>query len=321
MQPELKFFRGKWCAYWRENGLPQRRSLRTSNRQLAEQRLADELDKLRAPIITCGDIVGLYIEEKEPKVAVPDDLHYAWRQLKPMYESLKPEQCTILKSREYHAQRLSDGVGNATVNRELSVIRAAMNWHDNRGPARFEMLPKPPPRDRYLTRAEFMQLLDGAAAHHIKLFIILALSTAGRHTALLDLTWTRVDFDKGLIRLSVGGEDESKKGRATVPMTETARRALTEAKKAALSPYVIEWAGRRVHSVKKGVARAVQRAGLKDVSPHVLRHTAAVWMAENGSAMSEIAQYLGHSDSRITERVYARYSPEYLAGAATALEL
>ncbi|WP_253284257.1 MULTISPECIES: tyrosine-type recombinase/integrase [unclassified Ruegeria] len=59
---------------------------------------------------------------------------------------------------------------------------------------------------------------------------------------------------------------------------------------------------------------------MSDVSPHVLRHTAAVHMAEAGIAMEEIAQFLGHSDSRITASVYARYSPEHLRKAASALE-
>ena len=36
--------------------------------------------------------------------------------------------------------------------------------------------------------------------------------------------------------------------------------------------------------------------------------------------MSEIAQLLGHSDSQITERVYAKFSPTYLRKAAEALE-
>jgi len=56
------------------------------------------------------------------------------------------------------------------------------------------------------------------------------------------------------------------------------------------------------------------------VTPHTLRHTAAVWLAEAGTPMPEIATYLGHSDSRITERVYARFSPGYLRKASKALE-
>ncbi len=44
-------------------------------------------------------------------------------------------------------------------------------------------------------------------------------------------------------------------------------------------------------------------------------------MAEEGNSMSEIAPFLGHSDSRITERVYSIYSPDYLRKTAKATEL
>ncbi len=103
-------------------------------------------------------------------------------------------------------------------------------------------------------------------------------------------------------------------------MNDLARAVLSEAKTGARTPYVIEWAGQRVQKVRKGIATAATRANLADVTPHVFRHTAAVWMAENGVPMAEIAQYLGHSDSRVTERVYARFSPDYLRKAAGALE-
>lgn len=103
-------------------------------------------------------------------------------------------------------------------------------------------------------------------------------------------------------------------------MNETAASALEDARKGALTPHVIEWAGKRVQSVKKGVGAAGDRIGVK-VTPHVLRHTAAVWMAEAGIPMDEIAQYLGHSSPATTYRVYARFSPDYLQKAAKSLEL
>jgi len=37
--------------------------------------------------------------------------------------------------------------------------------------------------------------------------------------------------------------------------------------------------------------------------------------------MDRIAQYLGHSDSRITERVYARFAPDHLRDEADILDL
>ncbi len=136
----------------------------------------------------------------------------------------------------------------------------------------------------------------------------------------IDLTWDQVDFDRGLVDLS-GEVLGRRKGRAVVPMNETARAALIEAKTGARTNSVIEWAGHRIRKIRRGIQAAASRAGLESVTPHVLRPTAAVWMAEAGRPMTEIAQYLGHSDSRLTERVYARYSPDHLRKAATALEL
>jgi integrase len=42
-------------------------------------------------------------------------------------------------------------------------------------------------------------------------------------------------------------------------------------------------------------------------------------MALAGVPMIEIARMLGHRDSRITERVYAKHSPDYLRRAVEAL--
>ncbi len=62
--------------------------------------------------------------------------------------------------------------------------------------------PKPAPKDRYLTRAEIDQLLAAPAEPHIRLAILLMLSTAARVTAILELTWDRVDLDRGQIDLA-----------------------------------------------------------------------------------------------------------------------
>ena len=47
-------------------------------------------------------------------------------------------------------------------------------------------------------------------------------------------------------------------------------------------------------------------------TPRVLRHTAAVHMAEDGVSMAEIGQFLGHTSEMVTFRVYARFSPTHL---------
>jgi integrase len=89
-------------------------------------------------------------------------------------------------------------------------------------------------------------------------------------------------------------------------MNRTVQKALLEARQGALTKYVIEWAGSKVGSVKRGLASAAKRAGVAHASPHMLRHSAAVHMAEAGVTMDEIAQYLGHDDIEVTRRIYLR---------------
>jgi integrase len=109
-------------------------------------------------------------------------------------------------------------------------------------------------------------------------------------------------------------------GRAICPMNRTVKVALLGAKQGALTDHVIEWGGRAVKSVKRGLKRAAKLAAIDVVSPHMLRHSAAVHMAEAGISMEEIARYLGHSDVNLTRRVYVRFSPTYLCNAAAVLE-
>jgi integrase len=179
----------------------------------------------------------------------------------------------------------------------------------------------PRPREQHLTRDQVRALIQACDLPHLKLFVHLAYATAGRAGALLRLTWDRCDFERGKIDLEDPAIDHPHKGRAIVPMTDALRGALTEARRGALTEFVIEWAGKPVASVKRGIKAAGLRAKIGKATPHMLRHSAAVRMAEDGVPMEEIAQYLGHTNVNVTRRIYARFSADYLRNAARALEL
>lgn len=317
-----KLFRGGWYAVWSEPGRgTRRRSLRTKDRGEAQRRLIDfRADVASPPGSLVGDIVAAYLEAKRGRVVAHWRLELAWKQAKPMFAFLRPDQITEGLCRAYTQRRRASGRADATILKEINVVRQALNWRRVAG-ASFEAPRAPPPRDRYLTKDEYRRLLGGCAQPHLRLFVVLALATAARKGALLQLTWDRVDFERGQIQLAVASDQHNRKGRAIVPMTEQARAMLLEAREAALTPYVIEYAGRPVLDIKKGFAGAVRRAGLEAVNPHDLRHTAAVWMAEAGIRIEEIAQYLGHSSPTVTFKVYARFSPDYLRKAASALDV
>jgi integrase len=211
------------------------------------------------------------------------------------------------------------GKSPSTIKTELEALRACLRWHYGKE-APIITAPAPSkPRDRYLTREEAERLLENIETPHVRLFVTLALSTGARMGAILDLTWERVDFGHGTIDFMPAGRDKSNKRRTVVPMNKRAREALEEAHKGALSDHVIEFAGKPLASVKKAIGSAARRAKVP-CSPHVFRHTAGVWMAQADVPMQKIAQFLGHTSTRVTETVYARYSPRFMADAAAALD-
>lgn len=103
-------------------------------------------------------------------------------------------------------------------------------------------------------------------------------------------------------------------------MNDTLHDDLKEAREDALTPFVIEWAGSKVKSIKRGLKAAGTAIGRADVSPHMLRHSAAVWLAEDGHSMEEISQFLGHANVKVTTRIYARFSPTHLRKLADSLD-
>jgi integrase len=315
----LVWFREKWHAYERVDGRPKRTSLGTTSREIAARRLIDLEQTKQRKATTAAEMHDVYLEERGSRLASQETLHFAWKRLSPVFGHLRPDQITRALTRAYAAKEGRRGISDGSIRRDLGVLSAILRYNDKNSPAVIDFPPAPPPRSRYLTREQYRTLRDAAArTPHLHLFVILAYTTAGRSSAILELTWDRIDYARGEIQLGLG--ERRSKGRASVPMHESAREALEPAHRAALTDYAIEYGSKPVRSVKRAFARAAARAGIPWCTPHVLRHTAAVHMAESGVPMAEIAQYLGHSSESVTYRVYARFSPSYLRRAASALE-
>lgn len=269
------------------------------------------------------DLFSRYRQEKAGR-PIAETLGYTGKAILRHFGAMRADQVTVQDCRDYAAGRRAEGRSVGTVWTELGHLRIVCRWAEKGGliprAPHIELPQKPAPKDRYLTDPEIRKLLMADAEPHIRLAILLMLTTAARVGAVLDLTWDRVELDRGQINLRVDQEGP-RKGRAVVPINDTLRAALSHSIEGAMSDYVVEWAGGPVKSIRKGFAKSVENAGLKGVSPHTLRHTAAVRMAAAGTPMSKIAQYLGHSNTSQTERVYARYAPEHLKDAASALEV
>lgn len=320
----LVLYRGAWSVTWQQynpaTGKPEtkRAALRTKDRAEAERAFKDFVKKPDIINGTVGEALESWKTDKQDLASSASSINLIDKWLIPKFGNLRPDQITVEECRKYIAERQETKSSNWSIRREIGLLRAALIRVDKYTPARFELPPEGLPRDRHLSREEFAKLLASTDTPHIRLFIILALATGARMSALLELTWDRVDFNRGIIKLATG--QHKIKGRATVPMNADARAALEAAYKARTCNSVIEYGGGPVLTIKKGMGRAAARAGLDDVTAHVLRHTAAVWMVQGGIDLATVAKYLGHTNIKVTFKHYAHFSPDYLREAAEALE-
>lgn len=316
----LKLYRGKYAAVRSVDGETERFSLRTADLHEAKRRLADHQAKPAGELVS--DIVDVYLDDKDKTAVRAIDLRGAWKQAKPAFGHLRPDQITRDVCRAYRDERYAKGRKPATVRKELEVVRAALNFSKKGDKAVFELPRQPVAKDRFLSKEEARALARGARRFpHVRAFIVLSLVTAARQSALLELTWDRVNFKTRRISLMLNDDmDAARKQRANIPMNRRAYAYLKVLYAARTCDHVIEWGGHRVLSVKKGFKAAADRAGLQDVTPHILRHTAASWMAMARVPMFDISKYLGHSDMSVTVKRYAKVHPDYLREAADALD-
>ena len=114
------------------------------------------------------------------------------------------------------------------------------------------------------------------------------------------------------------------KGRSIVLMNGLLRAALSEAKTGARTKIVIEWNGQQVVSIKTGFKAAIKRADLegRGITPQVLRHAAASWIANANVPMRMIQKLLGHKTEKVTETIYAnKTSQDYLTQATNVIDM
>lgn len=233
----------------------------------------------------------------------------------------------------YIRRRRGDGVANATINRELDVFSAALNYARKRwewdipNPVTGMSLRMPEGRLRWLTREEAARLIaaaDGGANRCLGDFIRLALHTGMRLNEILGLEWHRVDF--AARRLQLDGQHTKSGRRRFIPLNESALAALRSRlefrlEHCARSPWVFAWEdGRRVHRLWEQFQTAKKRAGIVDFRIHDLRHTFASWLVGAGVPLTEVRDLLGHASIRETER-YAHLAPGRLSQAVALLDM
>lgn len=319
-EPEytVQKLRGGFALVWREDGKRRRKQLVSTDRPSAEAEARREWEVSDGSAWTVGRVMTGYlatIADKTSHTRRKD----AWKAMATFWEGVTPALIDEPMAKAYRQKRK---VGDATARYELLQLSTALKWgagagHIDRKPTIW--LPQTPERKlRHLTRAEFDRFFAEVKADHARLYVMIGLHTCARPSAILDLTWDRVDFMRGKINFTPPGHIRTAKRRTVVPISDDLLPALQAGKAAATTEWVIERGGKRVANIKKAFQAASERSTVH-ATPYTLRHTGAVWAAEAGVSMPELAQFMGHDDDRTTQSHYARFSPDHLRGVANAI--
>ena len=163
-------------------------------------------------------------------------------------------------------------------------------------------------RTRFLSLAEVGQLgracdaleaegLNPKALNITRLWIL----TGCRRQEIVELKWSEVDFERGLLVLA-----DSKTGRSVRPLASAALNLLRTIEKTEGTDYVFPADGEEGYfqGTKKIWPKIVKIAGLVGVTPHTLRHTMGAIATSSGEALALTGAILGHANMRST-MIYA----------------
>lgn len=345
-----------YYVVWSDGRRSRRVSTRTSSLDAAKvflgQWLLMERSEPTSPgaQFTMEDLWTVYHEKHVlKKVAAPVHIENCWEVLKPVFGALTVAQVNQDMVDHYVERRTSGKHGKAvqpqTCRKDLQTLVACINFAAD--PKRGKLipsnlvpvltLPEPgEPRDRWLRHDEMQKLLNAAGAMRRgsrlsrgERFLWIALETAARLTAIMDLTWDRVDFETNVIHLDVPGRKKTKKGRADVPISRALRPILERAYAEREGELVMDnkgaiWATVQLIAINAGFSDQVvdhsQKPKATGISPHVLRHTAATHMARRGVPLWKIAKVLGNTHA-VVEKVYAKHCPDDLREAVDQISL
>ena len=237
------------------------------------------------------------------------------KNLKSYFGNIPLYQITRRKAEEYQAWRIGqekkDGkpIATATVNREIAGLKRLLNkaveWREvSANPvSRIKMFPEER-KLQFLSNKELEKLI-ACAPEPLKPIILIAVFTGMRRGEILNLKWTNIRWDLGLIYVEHTKTNKIRE----IPMAKVVKDILWQLKKKSKSEYVfVDREGKPLKTPRYWFDKAVKDAGIKACTFHTLRHTFASDLVKANVNLKVVQELLGHRDLSVTLR-YAHLSP------------
>lgn len=243
------------------------------------------------------------------------------------YQVVELDCITATLIRSWLAALKEGGTGNRTINRKISALRSFFKYHLRTGaisrvPMDSIVSPKVSRRlPEFIKEKDASELLDSVASSedwdglNAHLLINLFYSTGMRLSEVITLKEAQVDKGRKMIRVLGKGNKER-----MVPVNEetiTAIDKYEEQKRKAFGVSEHLFVTRKGNKLYPKYAYLLVKKYLENIStlskksPHVLRHTFATHLLNNGADLNAVKELLGHSSLAATQ-VYTHNSIEKL---------
>lgn len=209
--------------------------------------------------------------------------------------------------REFLSVQAKSGKSNSYLNQLVNAIKfyyeivldMPNRYYDIERPIKDNKLPK------VLSKGEVMAIIEHTANIKHRCIVELLYSAGLRRAELLNLKLEDVDSDRMLIRIDSA---KGNKDRYTLLSERVLKDLRIYYKRWRPVKYLFEGPGGQQYSgtsIEKIIKAAAVKAGIcKRVSPHMLRHSFATHLLENGTDLRNIQALLGHNSLKTTE-IYA----------------
>jgi integrase len=309
----------------------------TADREEAEKVLAAYLNEkhtrlasssVRDPTrIPVADVIAIYARDvvASPTYFDPIDARRRLSRLLDFFGNMMLSEINGAVCRRYWDASTTRNMAR----RDLEDLRAAINHHRHEGLCdkviSVKLPERPPPRERWLDRSEFARLLRACwrrpKCKHLARYLLVSIYTGRRASVVCSASFVRepgrtwIDLDRGMM-LPPERARVTNKRNPPVPLPPRLLVHLRAWRKNG-QRYPVEWNGRPIKRSQtiRLIARKIGLPG--NVTPHVLRHSAATWLMLAGTDIWQASRYLGMT-VRTLESIYAHHHPDYLEGAKSA---